>query len=275
MRWLYFILTHSIFIAICAVALTVQAYILAGQKVDFYYLAFVFIATFSAYNLYWLWSKFWYAFNKSLKELLRVEWSKLTIVVLGLCFSFLIALKIQLPFGVICLAVLLFLLYSTNVLLLPRFFGSADFRYLKPVFLAMVWAMITANLPLQKFPINVLFGYVFYFNFFFVFLLCLIFDKRDAEQDKLRGLPSIMTQWPKWAIQLTVVITFLFKILLLALMAKNSSENIVVLGPTLGSLFALILWWQSNKRRDYLFYYFFVDGAMLFSALCTLLFDNI
>ena len=57
MRVLYFILSHSIFIAVCAVALTFQTALLLKVDINLFVYGFMFFATLCSYNFYWIVSK--------------------------------------------------------------------------------------------------------------------------------------------------------------------------------------------------------------------------
>ena len=57
MRWLRFILSHSIFISFCASALGAQAFILYREQINFSACILLFFLTLGSYNLYWILSK--------------------------------------------------------------------------------------------------------------------------------------------------------------------------------------------------------------------------
>src|SRR5688500_14782781 len=64
MRWLHFILSHSIFIAGCALALCYQTFVLLKLPHDLFVYALVFFSTLCSYNFYWLLSKFSFSSRK-------------------------------------------------------------------------------------------------------------------------------------------------------------------------------------------------------------------
>ena len=61
MKWLNFILSHSIFISICAFALCMQSFQLLHIPVNWSHTGPVFFATLGSYNFYWLISKYYFA----------------------------------------------------------------------------------------------------------------------------------------------------------------------------------------------------------------------
>ena len=64
MRFLRFILSHSIFIACCAAALCLQTNILLHISNNTDIFCFVFFSTLCSYNFYWLLSKFYFSERK-------------------------------------------------------------------------------------------------------------------------------------------------------------------------------------------------------------------
>ena len=64
MKWLHFILSHSIFIAVCAVALAFQTAQLLKLDINLFVYGFIFFATLCSYNFYWILSKLSFAPKK-------------------------------------------------------------------------------------------------------------------------------------------------------------------------------------------------------------------
>ena len=70
MRCLFhFIVSHSIFIAFCAAALSFQTGQLIGVAVNRYLLSFIFFGVLTGYNAYWLISRYSFSSNHSLRSL--------------------------------------------------------------------------------------------------------------------------------------------------------------------------------------------------------------
>ena len=73
MKWLHFILSHSIFIAVCAVALAFQTAQLRHFTNSVFVYGFIFFATLCSYNFYWILSRFSFAENVTITGLLKKE----------------------------------------------------------------------------------------------------------------------------------------------------------------------------------------------------------
>ena len=111
--------------------------------------------------------------------------------------------------------------------------------------------------------------FIFSRRFLFMLMLCIIFDNRDKELDKIRGLRSLATDLKP--ITLRILIYLIFILLFTSnFFFRNYgitlSQSIALQVSTIA---LLIVYFFSNKKQGYLFYYFFVDGMMLFSALAT------
>ncbi len=87
--------------------------------------------------------------------------------------------------------------------------------------------------------------------------------------DKIRGLHSLATVL-KPAV-LKMVIYFIFALLFISnfLYSDHGLSFQQSIALQVSTLALLIVYLYAAKKRSYLFYYFIVDGMMLFSALAT------
>ena len=271
MKWFKFILSHSIFIAFCALALCYQTYTILKIKPDPWYYGFVFFATLSSYNFYWSLSR--YSFNRSLSlnEYIRLNISHLSIFLFsGLCMlGFLFFLF---PYYLyICGAILLTLMYSLPLwpFQFVKFTQKAGF--LKPVLLAATWAFITVIVPasvhpeLSSVPVLVLLTA----RFLFMLLLCVIFDMRDIRIDKLHALHTLATDVSRRSLQLIIYLVFALYIICGLFVRAYFNEPAQLYAFALTGIAVWIVYKLSLKTRGYFFYYFLVDGMMIISAMAT------
>lgn len=271
MKWLHFILSHSIFIAVCAVALTFQTALLLKLDINLFVYGFIFFATLCSYNFYWILSKVSFTSKKNIAILLKKETSNyllLLISAIGLLYCF---LQSSIPFYFVITAVVLTILYAVPLLPIPALRFTRKAGVLKTVLLAFTWTYVTVILPLQK-------DYTYLSNadlfiisrrFLFMLMLCIIFDNRDKDLDKIRGLRSLATDIPP--VTLRIFIYFIFALLFISNFFSGNygitlSQSIAL---QVSTIMLLVVYFYSNKKQGYLFYYFFVDGMMLFSALAT------
>jgi hypothetical protein len=271
MKWLHFILSHSIFIAVCAVALTFQTALLLKLDINPFVYGFIFFATLCSYNFYWILSKLSFASKNKIQELLKKEASNyllLFVSLIGLLFCFLQS-SLQLHF--VITAVLLTILYAVPLLPVPALKFTRKAGVLKTVLLAFTWTYVTVILPVQKDYMLLSNADLFIISrrFLFMLMLCIIFDNRDKDLDKIRGLRSLATDIPP--VTLHILIYLIFMLLFTSNFFFRSygitlSHSIALQVSTVA---LLIVYFYSNKKQGYLFYYFFVDGMMLFSALAT------
>jgi 4-hydroxybenzoate polyprenyltransferase len=141
----------------------------------------------------------------------------------------------------------------------------------KTIILALAWTIITTMVPLQKSILSMgnLAILIFISRFFFMLMLCSIFDKRDAAVDKLRGLQSLATQIKPLMLHYIIVILFMGYTGLCYSMHAYGVSLAQVSALIIAGLLALLVYFISLKKQGYIFYYFLVDGLMFLSALLT------
>ena len=271
MKWLHFILSHSIFIAVCATALTFQTALLLKCSISLYVYGFVFFATLCSYNFYWILSKLSFASKDSIQAILKnqaVSYLLLFISSVGFLYCF---LQSSISLHVVITAVLLTMLYA--IPLLPVSFLKFTRRagVLKTILLAFTWAYVTVIIPLQKEYglLNSTDLFIISRRFLFMLMLCIIFDNRDKDLDKIRGLRSLATDLSPSTLR--TLIYFIF-ILLFSSNFLFRNYGITVsqsIALQVSTIALMVVYFYSGKKQGYLFYYFFVDGMMLFSALTT------
>jgi 4-hydroxybenzoate polyprenyltransferase len=269
----HFILSHSIFISFCAAALALQTLLLLAHPVNGYLLAFVFFATLSGYNAYWLTSKF--SFNKysSLISFFKKNTSSLVVLLIATAGMLLCFKHLQLVMYNIVITFIFLALYAVPLIPIRQLYFTRKAGFVKTILLALAWTMATILIPLQipitEMSVTVLL--VFIIRFLFMLMLCIIFDKRDAAVDKIRGLQSLATDMSP------TLLNYFIAFILLAYIAGTWALKFY--GISLAHITALIcmgvvtLWVyiKSFKKKGYIFYYFIVDGLMFLSGLLTLL----
>ena len=271
MRLLHFILSHSIFIAFCAVAMCLQTTTVLNLQNDRWLLGFVFFATLSSYNAYWLFSNkiFGSVFYQQIffkKERLKILLIAIYITGLFICYY-----HSSLSINLVWPAVILNLLYIVPLLPIKALRFTRRIGFLKTILLSVTWMYVTGFLPLQKsFFLITDFETVLLVNrFLFMLLLCVVFDNRDVAVDKIKGLHNIVTDIKPAAVKLFVLLLFILLICSVFLLQYLGLDLLQAFALIISAIAAGYFFYLSLQKRGYFFYYFFVDGLMLFSALAT------
>jgi len=270
MKWLHFILSHSIFIAICAVALCFQTSLLLQVELPGFLYAFVFFSTLSSYNFYWLVSGYFLG-SLSLPDFIRRRYTHIFIFILataGMLFSM---FKIPQLLPVIAAAIVLTLLYALPLLPFKIARIARKAGLLKTMLLAFTWAFVTVYIPYQQMPATGTITVILLFNnrFLFMLMLCIIFDARDTGVDKIRGLQSLTTMIKPVTVQYIMFVLFVIYIGNGIVLRLYYNEPVQIIALLITGVVALIIYFFSLQKQGYFFYYFLVDGLMLFSALAT------
>lgn len=271
MKWIKFFLSHSLFISICAAALCYQTYLLLHITPDYKIFLFIFLATLSSYNFYWLVSKFSFNTYKSPADFCKQNSSYLLI---GFFAGIgLIIMTFQLPhlWPYILIAIMLTLIYSMPLWPFKWVLIFRKAGFLKTTLLSFTWAYVTVIFP----AVPVLFSDVpavsalFSARFFFMLLLCTIFDKRDVETDKLHALHSLATDIKLKNLHIIMTLVFLGYLISGFWLRAHLNDDTQLLAFCFTGIIVALAYIASLKKQGYVFYYFLIDGLMLLSALVT------
>ncbi|MEO7767488.1 MAG: hypothetical protein ABIS01_08685 [Ferruginibacter sp.] len=270
-RLFHFILSHSIFIAFCASALSLQTLQLLSLPVNGYLLAFIFFATLIGYNTYWMVSRFSFGRQISFKLFLQKNLSAILVVfsaVIGIAFC---NTKLHLVMYNIAITFILLGLYAIPVMPFKQLHFLRKAGFVKTILLAFAWTMATILIPLQIpiFEMGPAAVLIFINRFLFMLMLCIIFDKRDAAIDKIRGLQSLATDIQPILLHFLIGFIFLVYVWASLTMTRYHINFAQSAALSITGLITLFVYMFSLKKRGYLFYYFLVDGLMFLSALLT------
>ena len=137
----------------------------------------------------------------------------------------------------------------------------------KTIFLAIAWMHVTTLLPLlmELDKLQAQHGWFILNRFFFIYAICIVFDRRDISNDRKAGIKSLITM-----LSLKGVDTLFWSSIALALSTSLLLSKwlpffeIVILNiPAV--IMGLLYKYSKRNYSDYL-YYFLLDGLMAFSA---------
>jgi 4-hydroxybenzoate polyprenyltransferase len=271
-KWLFH---HSFFISLCAVALCWETCLLFSISVSIKVIAIVFFASFFTYNIYPLAGFMLSNKRRSLSLFfLPLNWERSISILLMLCSGFTVLfLTLSLPqlLPLLLIAAGLTFFYFILIFKNRARFVFRKLPFIKPILLAGSWAFVTVFFPLYEYnnfslpSLNSLFIH----RFLFILLLCMIFDSRDVETDRKKGINTLATSLTKVGIKQVFVFVLLMYILStiwLDYLQINHSQAISLL---VTGLFCWVLFMKSSEKKGYYFYHFWVDGLMIFSAFAV------
>ena len=270
MKLLYFILSHAIFIAVCAVALCFQTSLLLHITLPVELYAFIFFSTICSYNFYWLLSG--YAFTKQpVVPYLKLRYSNMLVFFVSAGGMVFFACRIPHLLPVIGISLLLTLLYAVPLMPWRVFHFTRRAGLLKTFLLAFTWAFVTVYIPYRQAISGNILTLVMLFNnrFLFMLMLCIIFDARDTNVDKIRGLQSLTTLVRPAIIRYIMLGIFTVYIINGILLRVYFHEPMQIPALIITGLVTAFVYVLSLKKQGYFFYYFGVDGLMLFSSLAS------
>ncbi len=252
-----FIIYSNVFIALCCVAVTLQTAIIFNQSNSIYEYAIInFIATFILYNLQRLYYSAKYDTNPKYVWYTKNRRILLTIIVLLLLLSF------NFLWAFFITNIKHLLIYSSLSIISILYFlppiQLKKYGVLKPFLISFVFVTIAILIPLNFKVTQPILIYTLA-QFFFISTLCVLFDIRDIETDKLntiKTIPLILGIKKTKIIAIVLVSSYLILIFFLQINYLNFSVVLVF------SLALIITALSSVKRNNY-FYLLMVDGLII------------
>jgi 4-hydroxybenzoate polyprenyltransferase len=235
------------------------------------YFLFVFFSTICSYNFHW------YLTGTAENEKLRVRWTRdhkrlhFTFFVIGLAGAAMLVLPFLKHWFWMGGAILLTFLYSAPKIDRPPFYFLRKIAVGKTMFLAFVWMYVTTLLPIifsgkAWQTQDVLFCTS---RFFMVYSICVIFDYRDRQSDKLQGIRSLITFLDEKGVAIVFYASLLiFAMSTLALHFSGFSLPVTLLLLVPGVITLALYDYARTHFSDYL-YYVVLDGLMMLSAIFT------
>lgn len=270
----YFVFS-SLYIAICAVLMTWQtSQLLLGSPPPVRLLGFVFFSTMCSYNFHW------YLTPRSSAPSRRVHWTHhhkalhFVLYLTGLVGAAVYFCYLLPWFVAICFAGFLTFLYSAPKVPHPLFKQLREIAVGKTIFLSFVWVYVTTVLPVivARVPWNLSFVLFTAGRFFLIYAICIVFDYRDREDDKIQGIRSMITILNEKGIdRLFWISLILFFGCNFALTAYHYPAFYIFLLIIPGLILAGLYRPAKQNFSDDL-YYIVLDGLMAFSSLLMLVF---
>lgn len=255
-----FLIQSQVFIALIAVAYSVETELLLDQKPEVHpYLFLVFLSTFLIYTI-----------SRSAAKSKQVKLTWFMVILLAAIFI-LVAVAFWARWQVIAMLIplaVLSLLYTIPVI--PFNKERVTLRaipYAKVFVITLVWSLVTVFLPVVRIQhaIDIHVWLIFIERMIFVFVLALMFDIRDMEPDQRSGLKTIpLWMGRKQSQQLCRWLLLIFLVITIVHYWPSQPEMLPAM--VLSTLGAFILI-NDNIFKDRSDYYFaLVDSMMLLQA---------
>ena len=267
-----FFIFSSLFIALCAVIMVVQANDLLNLKYNHNaYLLFVFFSTICSYNFHW------FLTPNAVGENDRSIWTQehkyfhVAFFIIGLSGSAWYYFYFTDSWFWMLIPILLTFLYSAPKLPYRIFRLLKKVAIGKTLYLAFVWTYVTAILPVILSKESTESAHLLFWTsrFFLIYAICILFDYRDRENDRREGIRSMITYFSESGINALFAISLIaFFVVTASLYFFEFSLLTIACLIVPGIIVALLFKPAKNNFSDYL-YYFVLDGLMMLSSLLT------
>ena len=273
-KFLYFFIYSNLFIAICAVLMVNQTFrFLLQTSIHWKFAGFIFFSTLCSYSFHW------YLTTDSLLPSYRIQWLKkyryihVVLFFTGMAGALFFFQYLLPHWHWLLLSALITFLYSAPKVPHKYFRALRKVANGKTLFLAFVWTYVTTILPviIDDKPWNTEYILFTISRFSLIYAICLLFDYRDREDDKVAGVVSIITSMKEKNITLLFSFAILMAIVSTAWMIQFSVSTRSVCILLIPVVLTALLY--NKARRDFndFFYYFVLDGLMALSAALMLI----
>jgi 4-hydroxybenzoate polyprenyltransferase len=234
---------------------------------------FIFFSTLCSYNFHW------YLTTESVSYSSRILWTKanrgihLVLYAAGLIGSAVFFFTLKKYWVAIFFGAFATFLYSAPKMPKDFFRGLKRIAIGKTLFLTFVWTYVTTVLPIlvsgeswqtrfTLFALN---------RFFLIYAICILFDYRDRQDDKINGIRSMITYLNEQGIDILFWISMsLFAACGIGFYGYQHSLFTLAILLLPGLITAAIYQTAKKNFSDYL-YYFLLDGLMMLSGLIMLI----
>jgi len=242
----------------------------AGPGISFY--LFVFFSTVCSYNLHW------FLTSHSIKPSQRIQWAQkykqihLILFIVGLSGSAIFFFTLLQHWYWLLLGAFITFLYTAPKLPHELFKELKKIAIGKTIFLSMVWTYVTTALPLlvTSTEFNTDAWLFIASRYFLIYAICIIFDYRDKEDDKQEGIRTFITYLNERGIDIlfySSLLIFTIATICMYFYGHTITTIVILLIP---GIITATLYTYAKKNLSDIFYYFILDGLMMFSALIML-----
>jgi 4-hydroxybenzoate polyprenyltransferase len=259
-------------VSFCAAFLSVQTFLLTQVQVQMSIVALVFFVTLFFYNFYAILIR-WQGDIVSKNPIVLPKYAaNFFLILVSIIYVFDSFFKSPQLIRIILIPGITSFIYLGIMINKGKFFIIKKIGFLKTILLSFTWAYITVILPslASQNCVSDVAITVFFMRFVFMLMLGIIFDFRDVQKDRNYNWSSVATMINK-----PQLIGLMLMLLILnsglcywnLKIVGEIQQFILVISTVLAFLFFII----SLNKRNYYFYYFLVDGLMLFSAIATII----
>lgn len=237
---------------------------------NFHLVSFVFFATLCSYNFHYLLGTAFRDQKISL-QIFYNRFSAVLVLLAGVTGAILLFFDAHIDPVNAAFAFLLTFIYSVPLLPFKAVAFTRRAGLVKTILLAFTWMFVTAYLPLAQYGLQFTTAGLLIMakRFLFMLMLCILFDNRDVNVDKIRGLSSLATHLSPASLKWLIYSIFILLFALNFSLGQYGISSRQVMALQLAALVNLVIYFYSLKKQSYFFYYFVVDGSMVLMTVLT------
>lgn len=237
-------------------------------------LYFVFFATITSYSFHW-----YLTFHSEIPSE-RIDWTNshryihIFLFFIGLTGSVFFFITLAEHWLWLCVSAIITFLYSAPKVPLKYFRILRRVAIGKTIFLAFVWMYATTILPAIIAGVGWNADILLFATgrFFLIYAICILFDFRDRKDDKAAGIRSMITYFSEKGINILFTLSLIIYAVVTFLLYYYNYSIKSILFLLLPGIITAVLYKYAKRNLNDFFFYFILDGLMMFSSLLTIIF---
>ena len=209
----------------------------------------------------------------------RLQWSgrhryiHLILTIVGFAGAALSFLYLEAFWLALCVGAGLTFLYTAPKMPGPLFSWLRRIAVGKTLFLALVWTYVTCLLPclVAGRQWQSAFTWFAISRFMFIYAICILFDLRDRDDDRAEGIRSLVTYLSLRGVQQLYFVSLLTSIVTTLILLWHGLSVIFVCLLLVPVIICFFLYSKARGNYSDYFFYLWLDGLMMLSALLLLL----
>jgi 4-hydroxybenzoate polyprenyltransferase len=248
--------------------------IIFSLRIDNAFLPFIFFSTLCSYSFHWYLTIHVNPVSARLKWAAAHKVFLISLFIISVVFIAIFFIPIAGYYKVLLPLAFITFMYTAPKIPVRPFTFIKRIAVMKTSYLTLVWIFITAVMPVlvsdskwnyetTLFAIN---------RLFLIFPICVLFDYRDREEDKLDGIKNIATVITERGLNYIFGICMLLNFISAALLNNVLQNWFYTIANIMPAILLILTYNTSKSSKSDLWYYFYLDGLMMLSGLILLIF---
>ena len=254
-----------------------QAKYMFALNIDFYFIPFIFFSTLCSYSLHWSLTKHLNPASARLNWTSRHKKFLVWLFIISFVCTDITFIPIARYYLTLLPLAFITFMYTAPKIPMKLFLFIRRIAVLKTTYLTLVWVFTTSVLPVVvsgspwKYEMS-----LFVINrFLLIYPICVLFDYRDREEDRLEGIKNIATALSPRGLDYVFSLSMILNLLSAFLFQSVFGNWFYTASCIIPALLLIFTYRISKNSKSDLWFYFYLDGLMALSGVIVFIAQRI